>query len=63
MWALYYFLIGTSYVLINVFIRKLHRNVTFGGELLGLVWLMLWPVCVTALIIEKVGILTKNKCV
>ena len=54
----YYFIIGIIYAFINGAVRKID---THGDMLLPLVWIILWPVGLLALITEKVVKLFKKQ--
>ncbi len=49
--AMWYFIIGISYALVNGFIRKLDTD---GDYMLGFVWVTLWPLAFASLFIHKV---------
>lgn len=46
--AMWYFIIGLLYMIINTFIRKIETD---GDYLLPLAWFMVWPVGILGLII------------
>lgn len=51
---LIYILIGLTYYLINIFVRKLHKdNEDEDGWLLTILWIFGWPICFIALLIHK----------
>lgn len=58
----YYVLIGLIYVLVNIFIRKLHHHArTDEANIMVLVWWFLWPICWLCLIVDGFIKLVKTK--
>lgn len=54
-YVIYYF-IGLSYWSVNIFVRKLHtKNDPGDGWFLAPMWVILWPMCFTALFIVWMG--------